>query len=89
MDDSPHRWSREITEEDHHDVRGGIFATGSAEEIADAVIDAARNDGSSETLERRAMSKLTFYENRAGRNLTDERRSVLDEAKAIVRDRLG
>lgn len=89
MDDSPHRWSHEITEEDRHDVGAGIFATGSAEEIADAVIDAARNEESNESLERRAMSKLTFYENRAGRNLTDERRSLLDEAKTIVRDRLG
>lgn len=35
------------------------------------------------------MSKLTFYENRAGQNLSDERRAVLDEAKAIVRSRLG
>jgi hypothetical protein len=32
------------------------------------------------------MSKLTFYENRAGRNLSPERRATLEEAKAIVRD---
>jgi hypothetical protein len=89
MDDSPQRWSHEITEEDRHDVGGGVFASGSAEEIARAVIDAAREDGSPETLERRAMAKLTFYENRAGRNLSDERRAVLDEAKEIVRNELS
>jgi hypothetical protein len=89
MDDSPRRWSHEITAEDRHDVEGGIFATGSAEEIADAVIDAARDDGPGESLERHAMSKLTFYENRAGRNLSDERRATLEQAKAIVRARLG
>jgi hypothetical protein len=35
------------------------------------------------------MAKLTFYENRAGRNLSDERRAVLEGAKQIVRDELG
>ena len=88
-DDSRELWSHEVTEEDRHDVGGGVFASGSAAEIADAVIAAARDDGPEDSVERRAMSKLTFYENRAGRNLSDERRQVLDEAKAIVRDRLA
>lgn len=89
MDDSRNLWSHEVTEADRHDVGGGVFASGSAEEIADAVIDAAQNEDSDESLERRAMSKLTFYENRAGRNLSDERRQVLEEAKDIVRSRLA
>ena len=80
-------WSREVSERDRHDVEPGIFAGGSAQEIADAVVAAAAADGPPETIERRAMAKLTFYENRAGRNLSDERRAVLDDAKAIVRDR--
>ena len=88
MDDSEHLWSHEVTEHDRHDVSGGVFATGSAADIADAVISAARDEGPAETLERRAMSKLTFYENRAGRNLSDERRATLEEAKAIVRESL-
>lgn len=85
MTDNPNRWSHEITEGDRHDV-GGVFATGSAREIADAVIAAARDEDGDESVERRAMAKLTFYENRAGRNLSAERRAVLEEAKAIVRD---
>ncbi len=89
MDDSRELWSHEVTEADRHDVGGGVFASGSADEIADAVIAAAREEDSDESLERRAMSKLTFYENRAGRNLSDERRQVLEEAKAIVRDRIA
>ena len=89
MCDSQDRWSHEVTEEDRHDIGGGVFATGSAQEIADAAIAAARDDGPEETIERRAIAKLTFYENRAGRNLTDERRAVLDEAKVIVRDELA
>jgi hypothetical protein len=84
MSDTPNRWSQEITESDRHDVASGVFAEGSAQEIADAVISAAREEGSGD-VERRAMAKLTFYENRAGRNLTPERRAIIDEAKEIVR----
>jgi hypothetical protein len=85
MSDNPNRWSGEITEEDRHDVGGGVFATGSAQDIADAVMTAARGENGGESIERRAMAKLTFYENRAGRNLSPERRAVLEEAKNIVR----
>jgi Protein of unknown function (DUF3175) len=84
MSDTPNRWSGEVTESDRHDIGGGVFAEGSAQEIADAVITAAQQEGD-DGVERRAMSKLTFYENRAGRNLSPERRAVIDEAKEIVR----
>lgn len=89
MDDSQRYWSHEVTAEDRHDIGDGTFASGSAQEIADAVISAAREAGDPDSVERRAMSKLTFYENRAGRNLSDERRAVLDEAKEIVRSELS
>ena len=85
MKKEPHYWSSEVTATDRHDVGHEIFATGSAQEIADAVLGAARAEGPPETVERRAMAKLTFYENRGGRNLSSERRATLDEAKAIVR----
>jgi hypothetical protein len=88
MDDSKRYWSQEVTEADRHDV-GGVFASGSAAEIAQAVIAAARNEGQDDTVERRAMAKLTFYENRAGRNLSGERRAVIDQAKQLVRDELA
>ena len=88
MDDSKRYWSREVTEADRHDV-AGVFATGSAAQIAHAVIAAARDEGPEDTVERRAMAKLTFYENRAGRNLSDERREVLEHAKELVRSQLS
>jgi hypothetical protein len=86
MDDSKRYWSQEVTEEDRHDVGGGVFANGSAAEIAEAVLAAAREEGPDDSLERRAMAKLTFYENRAGKNLSDERRAVIEEAKQLVRE---
>lgn len=85
MSNQSNRWSQEITEDDRHDVGKGAFATGSAREIADQVIAAARQEGDTDTVEQRAMAKLTFYENRAGRNLSSERRATLEEAKTIVR----
>jgi Protein of unknown function (DUF3175) len=89
MDDSRRYWSQEVTEEDRHDLAGGLFASGSAAEIAESVIAAARAEGPEDTAGRRAMAKLTFYENRAGRNLSDERRATLEKAKRLVRDELG
>ena len=86
MTDSTNRWSSEVTERDRHDLPEGLFATGSAGEIADAVLTAARDEAGDESVERRAMSKLAFYENRAGRNLTPERRETLEAAKRIVKE---
>ena len=85
MSDDEHRWSGDATAHDRHDVGHGVFASGTAGEIADAVIAAAREEGPLETVQHRAMAKLTFYENRAGRNLSAERRAVLEAAKEIVR----
>jgi hypothetical protein len=89
MEDSQRYWSQEVTEGDRHDLGGGLFASGSAQEIADSVLAAARTEGPEDSVERRAMAKLTFYENRAGRNLSDERRATLDEAKRLVREQAG
>ena len=36
MEDSQRYWSHDVTEEDRHDVGGGVFAGGSAAEIAEA-----------------------------------------------------
>jgi hypothetical protein len=86
MTDSTKRWSAEVTEHDRHDLPEGVFATGSARDIADAVLAAARDEGGDESVERRAMAKITFYENRAGHNLSPERRKTLEEAKSLVRE---
>ena len=85
--DNSKRWSHEVTEEDRHDV-SGVFASGSASEIAKAVIAAAREAGADDSVERRAMAKLTFYENRAGKNLSAERRAVIEQAKQLIKDEL-
>jgi hypothetical protein len=84
---SEHRWSKEVTQHDRHDVEAGVFAGGDARTIADAVWDAALAEGSVDTTYRRAMEKVTFYENRAGKNLSSERRQTLEEVKNLLHAR--
>jgi hypothetical protein len=52
--------------------------TKSAAEIAKVVAAAS-------TSLKQAMSRITFYENRAGKNLTNERLKALDKAKELLR----
>ena len=60
----------------------GLFAEGSAEEIADVL---ARESDSL----RQAMARLNFYINRAGKNLSPERRKELEKAKEILRKKFA
>jgi hypothetical protein len=84
---SEHYWSKEVTEHDRHDIEQGVFAAGDARTIADAVWDASLAEGSLDTTYRRAMEKVTFYENHAGKNLTPERRQTLEGVKDLLRER--
>jgi len=87
---APRRWSQKVTREsDALDLEKGVF-TRSPPEIARSLKRSAdqstrRKSGAF----RSAMSMLTFYENRAGRKLPDERRQALDEAKDELRRLYG
>ncbi len=89
--DSPHRWSRHVTQtSDALDLAPAIFNSRSPDRIA------ASLKASAEHSRRRkgspfqsAMSMLTFYINRAGRNLSDAQRGVLERAKDRLRIRFG
>jgi hypothetical protein len=86
-----HRWSHDVNEHsDAMDIEHDIFKKGNAGEIA------ASLKRSSTTSRRRkgtpfqsAMSMLNFYINRAGRNLSKERRSTLQSAKRQLRIAFG
>ena len=85
------KWSSEVTEHsDALDVRDDIFKSRSPETIARSLKHSA------ETSHRRksdpfrsAMSMLTFYINRAGRNLSASRRRTLETAKQKLRHAFG
>jgi hypothetical protein len=86
-----HRWSAKVTEtSDAMDLKPDIF------EADDPRVIAASLKRSAEHSHRRkastfqsAMSMLTFYINRAGKNLSAERKHTLEQAKDELRDLFG
>ena len=85
------KWSAEVAEHsDALDLEPHVF------EADDPKVIAASLKRSAEASKRRksspfrsAMSMLTFYINRAGRNLTAERRRTLEAAKDALRAAFG
>ena len=85
------RWSGDVTEKSHAlDLEEGVFEKDDPKAIA------ASLKASAEASTRRkgtpfgsAMSMLTFYINRAGRNLPEERKAVLEDAKHELRKAFG
>jgi tRNA(adenine34) deaminase len=77
------RWSAKVTT-DSTSPDPGIF-TKSAKEIADdLVLKRVSPKGPGQ-----AMQMLSFYENRAGKNLSAERKQTLEAAKDLVREKEG
>ena len=84
-------WSQHVTEtSDAMDVEQGTFTSENPETIANAVErDAERSTRRKSTPYRSAMSMLTFYINRGGKNLTAKHRKVLEDAKDVLREKFG
>ncbi len=72
------KWSGEVTKNDKWHPPKGLFDT-SAENIAKTIIKASDS-------EKQAIARVTFYENRAGKNLTDKDRARLELAKKKIRE---
>ncbi len=85
------KWSQHVTDtSDALDVAKDTFKSAGAKTIAETVErDAEKSTRRKESPYRAAMSMLTFYINRAGKNLTPERKRVLEHAKEILRDEFG
>ena len=85
------RWSGEVTRHsDALDLEEGVFTLDDPREIAQSLKESAeashRRKG---TPYQSAMSMLTFYINRAGDNLPDARRMILEKAKDELRVAFG
>jgi hypothetical protein len=85
------RWSADVTaHSDALDLEPKVFEKESAEEIAKSLKRSAESsDRRKSSAFRSAMSMLTFYINRAGRNLPAERRHTLEAAKEKLRGLFG
>ncbi|HEV2641104.1 MAG TPA: DUF3175 domain-containing protein [Candidatus Elarobacter sp.] len=84
-------WSAHVTEtSDAMDIAGGTFAKDDPKAIAHELErDAEKSNRRKSSPYRSAMSMLTFYINRAGKNLPAARRKILEDAKAVLREEFG
>ncbi|HEY4441583.1 MAG TPA: DUF3175 domain-containing protein [Candidatus Elarobacter sp.] len=81
------KWSQHVTEtSDALDIKGGTFALDDPKKIARELMhDAEKSHRRKSSPYRSAMSMLTFYINRAGKNLPAKRKKILERAKDELR----
>jgi Protein of unknown function (DUF3175) len=88
---SRRRWSQEVTE--HSDaltLEGGVFTSKDPKRIAASLQRSAqRSKRRKSDPFRSALSMLTFYINRAGKNLPPARKKTLMRAKEELRKQFG
>ena len=85
------RWSARVTREsDALDLKKGVFSLRDPKAIARSLKHSAEHSKRRKADPyRSALSMLTFYINRAGKNLPASRRSVLQRAKGELRHAFG
>ena len=82
------KWSSRVTRESNAlDLEQGVFKSRSARKIAASLKRSAEHSRRRKSSPyRSAMSMLTFYINRAGRDLPAGQKRVLEKAKDELRD---
>ena len=85
------KWSGRVTREsDALDLEGGVFKLTSPRRVAASLKRSAeRSKRRKADPYRSALSMLTFYINRAGRNLSASRKRTLNKAKDELRAQFG
>src|SRR5436309_10156115 len=88
---SPKRWSQRVTKEsDALDLKQGVFKLTSAKKIAASLKRSAEHSARRKTgAYRSALSMLTIYFNRAGKNLPKTQRDRLQRAKTELKHQFG
>src|SRR5436305_12790942 len=88
---TPKRWSQRVTREsDALDLDRGVFKQTSAKKIAASLKRSAeRSSRRKAGAYRSALSMLTFYVNRAGKNLPKTQRTRLERAKTELKHQFG
>ena len=91
MSKTVNKWSADVTEHsDAMDLEQDIFKSGDPDKIAASVKHSAETSNRLKSSSyRSAMSMLTFYENRAGKNLSTEEKATLEKAKDKLRKLFG
>jgi hypothetical protein len=85
------RWSARVTREsDALDLQRGVFTRRDPKRIAASLKRSAEHSRRRKADPyRSALSMLTFYINRAGKNLPANRRKILQRAKGELRKQFG
>jgi hypothetical protein len=85
------KWSQEVTEHsDALDLEKGVFESHDPKHIATSWKESAEaSKRRKATPFRSAMSMLTFFINRAGKNLPASQKRVLQKAKSELRKTFG
>jgi hypothetical protein len=85
------RWSSDVTKHSNAlDLESNVFTKDSPRSIAESLKRSAEHSTRRKSDPyRSAMSMLTFYINRAGKNLPEERRDRLERAKDELRKLFG
>lgn len=85
------KWSAEVTKHSNAlDLKKNVFASKSPRQIALSLKRSAEHSHRRKSSPyRSAMSMLTFYLNRAGKNLSQTRRKKLEAAKGELREAFG
>ena len=88
---SGRRWSARVTREsDALDLEEGVFTGRDPKKIARSLKRSAEHSKRRKADPyRSALSMLTFYINRAGRNLPASRKKILTQAKGELRKQFG
>ena len=91
MSSSNKQWSAKVTHESHAlELEDGVFSWNDPKRIARSLKASAEASSSRKASPyRSAMSMLVFYINRAGKNLDDSRRRILEQAKDELRALYG
>lgn len=80
-------WSARVTRDSNAlDIEEGVFTWSDPKKVAKSLALSAENSKRRKSSPyRSAMSMLTFYINRAGKNLSDEQLGILEQAKSELR----
>jgi len=87
----PNRWSGAVTRRSNAlDLKKKIFTSDDPDRIAASLKRSAEHSRRRKsTPYRSAMSMLTFYINRAGKDLPAKRKRILERAKDALREKFG
>lgn len=84
------RWSQRVTRESNAlDLEPGVFTLKDPKKIARSLKRSANQSNRRSEPFRSAMSMLVFYINRAGKNLSQRKRGILEQAKVELRRVFG